>query len=159
MTQQAPSKATGDAVLQTAIQMEELGRDFYKALAAATREPKVRDLCVKLADAELKHRQTFQEMRSGLACQGKTVLLPAHQLAAARQAARGTVLPDPDAIRQMASQGDLRALLDLAVQMEKDSIGFYRSFSDSAPDRAVVEAIILEEQKHLQLLTAANWMT
>ena len=35
MVQETVKHVTGDAVIQTAIQMEDLGRDFYDALAAA----------------------------------------------------------------------------------------------------------------------------
>jgi len=154
--QDVRTKAVGDAVLQTAIQMEELGRDFYAAFAAATDSPKVRQLCLKLAADEQEHRKTFEQMHSELARQGRTVLLPPDQLAAARRRLRETVLPDPGVVRGMASRGDARALLRLAIETEQASVDFYRSLADRVPDGEVVAAIIREEQGHLRLLRAAE---
>ena len=155
MTQQAISKITADAVLQTAIQMEDVGRDFYEAVAAATEAPQVRDLCLRLATDELNHQKAFQQMRSELARRGGTVLLSADDLAGARRSARASVLPAPETVRQMASRGDIHYLFDLAVQMEKDSIRFYRNFAVNFPDLGVLEAIIQKEQEHLRFLAAA----
>jgi len=136
--------------------MEEMGGDFYEAFAVATEEPKVRQLCQRLAAVELNHRNVFQQMRSELARRGRTILVPADYLATMRQRARKAIVPDPDTIRQMLSKGDTRSLLDMAVQMEQDSIRFYSSFIDSVPDRGILEAIIREEQEHLRLLQAAG---
>ncbi len=55
----------------------------------------------------------------------------------------------------MASRGDIHYLFDLAVQMEKDSIRFYRNFAVNFPDLGVLEAIIQKEQEHLRFLAAA----
>ncbi len=156
MTQHAPSETTGDAVLQAAIQMEDAGRDFYEAFALAATDPKVRDLCMKLAVAESNHRKVFQQMRSELARQGRTVLLRDEQLAEARRSAKGAVLPPPETVREMVLRGDARALLDLAAQVEEDAIRFFRGFLHSVPDRSVLEGIIREEQEHLRLLRAAG---
>ena len=156
MFQQTSSKTTGDAVLQAAIQMESTGADFYEAIAVATQNAKVRGLCMKLAAAESRHREVFQQMRSELAGRGETVLLGDQQLAEARKAAKEAILPTPGAVRKMAAGGDIRALLDMAIQVERDSIRFYRSFSSSASDQdsKSLDAIIREEEEHLLLLTA-----
>lgn len=97
--------ATADAVLQTAIQMEELGRDFYEAFRAASAGSMTADLCRKLAAAEVGHIGVFRRMRSQLARDGKPVLLRDDQLAEARGGAKDAILPDRDTICRMASGG------------------------------------------------------
>ena len=155
MVQETVKHTTGDAVIQTAIQMEDLGRDFYDALAAAAVNREVAQLCEKLADDESNHRDTFRRIRSDLAEQGETILLPDEQIARARQTAREHVLPDPETIRRLAAAGSLLDLLEVAVQMEKDAIHFYSVIADGLPGQTVVRVVIQEEQNHLRLLTEA----
>ncbi len=145
----------GDAVIQTAIQMEEAGKDFYDALGAATSDPRLADLCRQLSSAEAHHREILQRLRSELARQAKTVFLRDDQTAEARQAVREAILPDPATIRRLASEGSVAALLQTAIQMERNSIAYYRRLVGALPEGAAVEAVIREEQGHLRLLTAA----
>ena len=152
MTPQSPSTTAGDAVLQTAIQMEQDGRDFYEAVAAATADPKVRQLCVRLAADEARHAQTFRQMHSALAGRGRTVMLANGDRAAARRSARAAILPDPQTVRDMALRGDVAALLDLAIDVEVQSVAYYLGFVDGVPARGVLEAIVGEEREHLRRL-------
>lgn len=152
MTQQTPSQTAADAVLQMALQMEEIGRDFYEAFASSTSDPKVRQLCLKLAIAEQNHHKTFQMMRSELARQGRTILLSDEQYAEYRQKAKQAVIPHPAIVHRMAMEGDVSALFNMAIKMEQDSIEFYSSFLYSVPDRSTLETIIREEQEHLRIL-------
>jgi len=154
MSQQTMSKTAGDAILQMAIQMEDVGRDFYEAIASVTSDSQVRALCSRLATDELGHRKKFQQMHSELARHGRTVFVSDIWLAEYRKLVKKVVLPSPDIVRRMALEWDINALLDVAIEMEKNSMCFYHSFIDGVPDRSVVEDIIEEEQGHLMVLTA-----
>ena len=156
MTQATLHSATADAVLQAAIQMEELGKDFYDALAAAIGDRPTVELCRKLAAAEVGHLAVFRQMRSELAHRGETVLLPDCQLAEARQVAKHTVLPDQDAICRMVSAGDVEQLFEMAIRMENESVRFYRMLAGQLPDPAAVDGVIREEEEHVRLLSAAR---
>jgi len=156
MRKEAVSDTAGDAAIQAAIQMEEVGKDFYDALGAATSHPTLADLCRELSAQEAGHRETFRRIRSELARQAKTVLLSDDQAAEARQTVREAILPDRAAIRRLVSEGSVAALLQTAIQMEKDSIAYYGRLIGALPEPAAVEAVIREEQEHLRLLTAAG---
>jgi rubrerythrin len=143
---------SGDQALQTAIQMEQLGKDFYDALAGASADPQVRDLCHKLAAEETNHARIFQRIRSDLARKGRTVLLGDEQVAQARQALMDEVMPDGGAIRAVAAKGDANEMLAMAIQMEKDAIRYYSGLPRALAETAEVQAVIREEQTHLRLL-------
>ena len=147
-------QALGDEMVQTAIQMEELGRDFYEALGAATSNPEIAGLCRKLAAEEGEHRRTFQRIRSDLAREGLTVLLGNDQLARARQAAKERIVPDRATIVRVVSAGGVIDLLEMAVEMEKDAIRFYTGLAAGLSQEGAIGAVIQEEQKHLRILSA-----
>jgi rubrerythrin len=144
---------TGDEVLQMAIQMEELGKDFYESLCVAMDNPKLVQLCHKLAGEEANHRELFRELRASLAAQGKTVFLTDSQLCEARQKIKTSLLPDSSAIQRVIASNSLRDLLALAIQMEANAVYFYSQLAQSLPENNVVETIANEEQRHLNLLT------
>lgn len=148
--------AAGDEVVQMAIQMEEMGRDFYEAVAGATTDPEIHNLCRRLAADETNHREIFRRIRSELARQGKTVLLRDDQIAEARRAAKEGIRPDSETVRRIVTTGSLADLSAVAVRMERDAIRFYSGISRNLPDRTAVEAIIHEEQAHLRALMSAS---
>jgi len=61
------------------------------------------------------------------------------------------VLSDPDTARDAATVGDTPTLLQTAIQMEKDSVLFYRELLDEVDDedRSAVREIIDEEKRHV----------
>ena len=67
MADDTQGRVTQDEVVRMAVQMEELGRDFYEALGGATRDPRVFQLCHRLAAEEDKHREIFRRLHSSLA--------------------------------------------------------------------------------------------
>ena len=156
MRQATLGSATADAVLQTAIQMEELGKDFYDAFGVATSDPHMAELCRKLVIDESNHGQVFRRIRSELAAQGGTVLLRDDQLAEARQVAKDAILPNRDEVRRVVCEGRVADLLEIAIQIERDSIRFYRGIAVNLPDGDVVEAVVRQEQDHLRLLSAVQ---
>jgi rubrerythrin len=145
---------SGDQALQAAVQMEQIGKDFYDALAGASADPQVRDLSRKLAIEEANHARIFQRIRSDLARKGQTVLLGDEQIAQQRQAMMREILPDAKAIRQVAEKGTAQEVLAMAIQMEKDAIRFYSALPRSLAETAAVQTVIREEQTHLRLLSA-----
>jgi rubrerythrin len=151
---QATESNSGDQALQTAIQMEQLGKDFYDAIASASADLQVRDLCHRLAAEEANHVRIFQRIRSDLARKGQTVLLGDEQIAQARQALMREVMPEAGAIREVAARGDANEMLAMAIQMEKDAIRYYRALPRALAETAEVQAVICEEQTHLRLLSA-----
>ena len=146
----------GDAALQLAIEIEEIGRDFYDALASLLDDPRAAKLCRDLAKKEAIHCRTFRAMRSQLASRGETVILSDESLASARQAARHRVIPSKSEILRVVSAGRIAEVLGVAIEMEKDAISYYCALAGqvSVGDSDVLQAIIREEEQHLQQLLA-----
>jgi rubrerythrin len=156
MIRQAVSNTPGDMVIRTAIQMEDVGRDFYEAFALGVIDAKMRDICTRLALEEADHRKVFERLRSELAREGRTVLLSDGFVAEARQAAKRAATPDKDTVCRMACCGDVRTLLDLAVRMEEESVRFYRGLAETVGDQAALDRVIHEELEHLRVLQASR---
>ncbi len=156
MADETPSRATEDQIVQMAIQMEELGRDFYEALGGAARDPRVLQLCHRLAAEEDKHRETFHRLHVELAAQGKSVLLTSEQTLAARRRLKDQVVPTSETIRQIACGGNVVEALTMAVRMEAEAVRFYTHIAAKLPAGNDIEAIIAEERAHLRLLSAVR---
>jgi rubrerythrin len=146
----------GDAALQVAIEIEEIGRDFYDALAGLLDDPRAAKLCRDLEKKEAIHYRTFRALRSQLASRGETVILSDESRASARQAARHRVIPSKAEILRVVSAGRVAEVLGVAIEMEKDSISYYRTLAGqmSVGDSDVLQAIIREEEQHLRQLLA-----
>jgi len=156
MADEIQSRVTQDEVVQMAIRMEELGRDFYEALGGATRDPRVFQLCHRLAAEEDKHREIFRRLHSALATQGQSVMLPDEQAAAARRRLRQHVLPTSETIRQVACGGNVIEALNMAVRMEAEAVRFYTRLAENLPPGNAINALIAEERTHLRLLSAVR---
>ncbi len=148
-------RIAADEIVQAAIQMEELGRDFYEALGAVCADRKTGELCKKLAKDETYHAEVFRKMRSELAKQGKTVLLTARQTTDVRRALRSGNLPDAETIRRIAASGKVADLLAMAIETETNTIRYYTEMAQHVSDRAAVQAVIQEEQAHVERLQEA----
>ena len=156
MRHETVTLTSGDEVIQMAIQMEETGKDFYEAIGSATTDLEMLNLCRRLAAEEANHREVFQQIRSELARQGKTILLRDDHIAEARRAAKEGILPNRETIRKVVTTGNVADLFAVATQMERDAIRFYSGILGNIPDRTAVEVIIQEEQAHLRVLSAAS---
>jgi rubrerythrin len=156
MTDETQSRVTQDEILRMAIQMEELGRDFYEALGGATRDPRVFQLCHRLAVEEDKHGEVFRRLHSDLAEQGRSVMLADEQTAANRRRLKERVMPTSDTIRQVACGGNVIDALNMAVKMEAESVRFYSRLAENLPPGNSIEAVIAEERTHLRLLSGVR---
>ncbi len=144
---------TASDVFKMAIGMEQIGRDFYEALALGSEDAKVRDFCLRTARDESKHLDTFQQMhkewtkRAGI---GQTTMEKAAALASL---AKAHIQPDPEAVHKVAIGGSLKDALNMAIQMEQDSIRFYQGLIAHLPESAqVIQGIVEQEKKHLSNL-------
>lgn len=138
--------------MQTAIELEELGRDLYDSLAAISVDPRLIRLCRGLAAAERQHERTFRELREDLAAKERTVLVSDADLAEARRALKQAVVPDRTG---MIGAVDASAEIDLlkqAAAMERNSISYFRNLSINATEGDLLLRILEEELGHLRLI-------
>jgi rubrerythrin len=68
------------------------------------------------------------------------------------------VLSDPDMAEEAVSSGDVAALLETAIQFEKDSVLLYRELQAEVyeDDAEAIQAIIDEEKCHVRALVKAK---
>lgn len=156
MAGEMQSRVTQDEVIQTAVRMEELGRDFYEALGRATGDPRIFQLCHRLAGEEDKHRKIVRRLHGNLAAQGLSVMLTDEQAAAARLRLKQRVIPSSETIRQVACGGNVIDALNMAVKMEAEAVRFYTHLAGNLPPGNAIEAVIAEERTHLRLLSAVR---
>ncbi len=147
---------TADSVLATAIDMEQTGREFYIALAQGCGDPRVAGLCRQLATAEAEHATVFQNMRKRLPAQRRNLPLSEEQAIRAHAMVKEFVVPRPALVSEVGLAGKLKDALNMAIQMEQDSVRFYEGvLRDAQPaDAAVVNQIIDQEKSHLRNLKA-----
>jgi rubrerythrin len=138
--------------IETAIEMEHLGGDFYQSLASTVIDPELADLCRKLAAAEAKHCEYFRQIRSKLAERGETVILRDDELAEARQIAREAIFPNKDAVTKLLTEGNLAGLVEMARQIEQSAIDYYTSIAAVLPESDAINTLIRAEQIHLRML-------
>lgn len=150
-----------DEVYQVGVEIEKNGRAFYQAAAAATADPAVRALCEGLAEWETRHVELFEKLRRELPPESREggAFDPADEEGQYLRAAaddhvfrKGT-----DIAALVAKCHTPRALLDLAIQFEKDSVVYYTAMKQLMPVCEAcgsVDALIAEELRHIGMLTA-----
>ena len=145
----------GAEVLQVAVEMERIGKDFYEALAGGCDDRQVASLCLRLAKDEAAHAMTFRRMLANAPGAAGRPRLSEDKLLAAHELAKSQVIPDSAKVHKVGMGGHIKDAVAMAIGMEKDAIQFYgrmRAFVPGA-DAALV-AIIDQEKGHLAALTA-----
>ncbi|MFA5293627.1 MAG: ferritin family protein [Phycisphaerae bacterium] len=142
-----------DYALQVAMQMEQLGQTFYKSLSAGCGNAKIAALAGLLAREEENHFLTFEKMRNAIPAEERGPKMTEDQITAAAGKFYKLILPSPADVRKVADSGNVANALDMAMQMESDSIAYYSSLlSVVGRDGAILKAVIKEEEKHLAIL-------
>ena len=137
-------------VFAVAMRMEEIGKDFYEALALGCDDPRVRTFCLQAARDELRHLDAFRQMQAQWRQSGGAAALAAETAVWLAALAKKQVQPDPQAVRQTAIGGSLPDALALAIQMERDAVRFYEGLVARLPASAnALRRIAEEERRHL----------
>ena len=148
----------GDEIFQMAMEMEETGEVFYEALAAATGDQAVADLCRLLAAQEREHYIVFKRLREKLVTRPATRPLTWEEMDFAQTLLNERVVPSPAEAREVAQSGSLTETIDLAIRMEHDAVSFYSDMLrcvDEA-DAEAVSKILEEEKRHARELKIAR---
>ena len=149
---------SGAEIFQIAMEMEECGRVFYESLAQAAEDPDVAQLCRNLASDESKHFEIFKKLNADLVQRPVSRTLTWDELSFAQILIEERVMSEPERAEEAASSGDVAELLDTALQLEKDSVLFYRELLDEVDENDVpaVQEIIDEEKRHVRALVVAK---
>lgn len=149
---------SGAEIFEIAMELEEAGRVFYETLAETSQDDQLVAVCRELAEQESRHYKLFKKMGEELVQRPAARPLTWDELIFAQILIEENVLSDPDAAREAASGGDIVAVLDTAIRIEKDSVLFYSEILSEVEeeDASAIQEIIDEEKRHVRALIEAK---
>lgn len=146
----------GSEIVEIGIQIEKNGFDFYTALTGQTKNAKTKEILKFLAGEEKKHIAVFKGILSAVQTYEPAESYPGEYFAYMNALASEYVFTQKDKGKEIAKKavGDKEAI-DLGINFEKDSIVFYEGMKKVIPeyDLKLVDQLIAQEQKHLQILS------
>ncbi len=155
-----PVHFSGSEVVRMAIRIEENGLKFYSDASKATKVPKLKELFESLAQEEKLHINVFSDIKASIpddaVAEGFDPYI-AEATLYLKAMADTEVFTHPDEGRLLAEKiFDEEAALNLAIDMEKDSLLFYYEMRNMIRDKdvGVIESLIEQEKDHLKKLTA-----
>ncbi len=142
--------------LEFAVRIEENGEKFYRAAGRQAEREDVRALWEYLADEEIKHKQTFEELlASGLAAGDPPPDAAGEYFAFLRAHMDQAVFNAPELQAQLSQLKAPVAAIRFAIQRESDSILFYEEIRNFMPAAIApqIRRILQEEINHYIRLT------
>jgi rubrerythrin len=140
-------------VFDLAIQIEKNGEQYYRDAMEKVSNPSLRSMLEWLAEQEKKHQSWFSERKEKLDMEGDDLEM-AEMGSSILQGLLGDQsfsLKETD----LSKIDGVEALIELAVEFEKDSILFYEmigSFIEDSETSEKLNEIIAEENRHIELL-------
>ncbi len=151
---------SADEIFAVAEQIERNGAAYYRKAAENFSDEQVKKLLLGLASMEDGHVEIFQKMRRELSDEERkaTTFDPeGHIDEYLKVMAGGYVFKiNVDPSELIKPESSLKDVLDVAIDMEKDSIVFYLGVKEMVPERLgrdKIDALIKEEMRHLALLS------
>jgi rubrerythrin len=142
-------------ILQIAIELEVTGGVFYEVVASGCGRgnERVAKLFLRMIDEEEDHRKTFENMLNEFVEQTgqRPAPLSPEEREYVTKLLNAQVLPDPVATREKAEHCILKEAVDIAIEMERETVAFYAGVLLTATgedDAKLVQKIIDEEKKH-----------
>lgn len=142
-------------VFQFAIRIEENGEKFYRQMVQKFEDPKVKELFSYLADEEIKHKKTYEEMVSKIEKYEPFETFPGEYFAYLRAYADKIIFTQKEFDEEIAKIKDINAALDYAINEELNSILYYQEVKNlvSENQRSIIDKIIEEERRHFVKLS------
>ena len=143
---------SANQMIDIAIQAERQGAAFYERLATTADSERVRSECERLVGMEREHEKAFQRLLGQQALNS----LEAGQLSDEYQQylsalVDSNMLPDEEAAQRLAEEaGSEVAAINIALQMEKNTILFYQELQNLlGGEVGVLQTILDEERSHV----------
>jgi rubrerythrin len=152
---------TADDVFAMAVRIEENGNAFYAGAAEMAKNPEVKKLFEDLALMEASHIKIFRTLRSKLPDTVTEAVWDPEGLAESYLEATA----DSHVFTIEAATDRLKAVknpveaLDMALQFEKDSVGFFLGMKEILPDpsgKEEIDALIKSEMLHIRMLSGVK---
>jgi len=143
--------------LRIACEMEKRGEAFYRNAARVSRKREVIDMLESLAEDERQHLKEFNRLYEE-AARSRDAFDPYDDETNAYLSAIAADIVFPGGLMALRKEGfdDIHAVLDHAIQSEKDSILFYAELARMSGDekaRGTFLEIAGQERAHLSRLT------
>jgi rubrerythrin len=154
-----PVHFSGSEVVKMAVRIEENGMRFYSDASKATKVPRLKELFRALAEEEARHINAFSDIGDSLPEDAVAEGFDPYIIEASlylKAMADQEVFTHADEGKKLAERiFDEREALDLAIDMEKDSLLFYYEMKKMIreKDAFVIEELIGQEKEHLKKLT------
>ncbi len=136
---------------------EDVGADFYQALAENIEDSKLRDEILEIREEELKHSRRFEEMLDQLGEYVTTEEFPGqYEEYYNNFLSRREHLESDEAIRKAGEVKDDIEALKLALNQEKDTLLFYLELKELVKPyqhQDMVHEVIDEERDHIVRLS------
>jgi rubrerythrin len=154
----ADKKLNLKEIIEMAIQIETAGAAFYKRLRELASSEEARELFGHLEEAEYTHIKDFEEiLQTALARQGGHEYATTEvDLLYLRAFASRRIFTSPeDAVNKAENLDDVIEAIDMALDFELRSVGFYREMADmieNPADSASVTELEKQEKEHAAYL-------
>jgi rubrerythrin len=140
-------------ILDFAIKIERNAEDLYREAAKKMEDPEIGSLLLFLADEEKRHAEWFQQRRESIKLEGDEAEMERLYGALLRDTIGDQTFSLADA--DLSRMDQVKALLELAVEFENDTILFYETLHALIDDHHVsarLREIITDENGHIQML-------
>jgi len=145
-------------VFQFAIRIEEGGEKFYREMAKKLPDAEVKKLFSVLAEEEIKHKKTYQDMVSKIEEYEPAESYPGEYFAYLRAYADNIIFTPQKMEEKIKSITNAKSALEFAIDRELDSILYYEEAKKLVPknQRVLIDTIIEEERRHFVKLSKCN---
>jgi len=140
---------------QLAIRIEENGEKFYRKMAEKLENANMKKVFTYLADEEVKHKKTFEDMVSKVEKYEPPESYPGEYFAYLRAYADNIIFSQEKLEEEMSKIKGAISAIDFAIQRELDSILYYLEMKNLVPEseRNLIDGIIEEERRHFVKLS------
>ncbi|MFP4201752.1 MAG: ferritin-like domain-containing protein [Candidatus Acetothermia bacterium] len=151
---------SAEETLKIAIQIEENGQEFYEGMLEETEDDDINEIFSDLANQEVKHKKTFQEMLGEVEEEEgpdlNSLLYGELEDSYLGALADSKVFTPANRNIDEAKHVDSRdELLSIAISLEKDTILYYYEILQKAKnsdDQDIIMDVIEEEKSHVKRL-------
>ena len=140
-------------IIDIAIKIEKNGENFYRDAMEKISNPALKPVLLFLADQEYEHAQWFEKLKHKTKIAGGE-----EKVAEISEAMLQSLIGDQkfslDDV-ELSELDTVQSLIELAVEVEKDTILFYQMLQAFIEDPDTLEGlneIIAEENRHIELL-------
>ncbi|MFB3926529.1 MAG: ferritin family protein [Syntrophales bacterium] len=148
-------------IFQFAVRIEENGEKFYRHAATITEDEEERYLFNYLADEEVKHKEIFKNLLSGMDLTSRMEIkdppetYPGEYMQYLRNYLDGQIIFDKKTETEFSHITDTLSAVTFAIDREVDSVLYYSEIKKLVPQREHkwIDKIIDEERKHFLKLS------